>query len=249
MAITPLEFFIVEDEMPAQQALKHYLGSLSGVSVSGTAEDVAGAFDGIVRLEPDAVFLDIRLRGGDAFQLLDKFKQNDLECPPIILMTGFTEFQLAQKALNDYRHKIIKILQKPFLENFEEHFEECRSALLAYQQSSKERKVHATDAIFVKQGSITYRLQIDDIDFIEVGGSGSIILVTVDGRHLQIQQTLNSFMDTAPEKIVKIHRNNAVNIDKISHVDHDERLLFLRGHSRGLSIGRTYYPAVVQLMH
>lgn len=248
MGTIPLEFFIVEDEEPAQQELKAYLESMPGITVSGVAGDVISAYDGIVSLEPDAVFLDIRLEEGDAFQLLDLFKQNDVECPPIILMTGFTEFQYAQKALNEYRYKIIKILEKPFLENFKEAFEECKSALLTYRYASKERSGQSVDSLCVKQGSITYKLKMEDIDYLEVGGSGSIYLVTADGRHLQIHQTLNSFMETAPEKIIKVHRNNAVNIDKISHLDHENRLIFLRGHKRGLSIGRTYYPTVVQLM-
>ena len=251
MGIPMINFCIIEDEMDVQKGLKAKLESMPGVVVLGEADDVPGAYDLIVNSNPDAVFLDIQLLGGNAFQLLDLFRENGTACPPIILMTGFAEFQYAQKALNEHRHCILKILEKPFLENFESQFEEIRLALLAHnsQQQSQIHKTNSHYYIVVKQGNVSYRFEMDDIDFIEVGGSGSIFLVTSDGRHIQVQQTLNSFLENVSGHFVKIHRNNAINLRKLSHIDHENRLVFLRGHTKGLSIGRTYYPSVVKLFH
>lgn len=247
MAIATLKFFIVEDEPLAQQKLREAIVALPNNHVCGVAADVATAYEGILQHAPDAIFLDIKLKGGDAFDLLELLQKNKIDFPPVILMTAYTEFEFAQKALNDFRIKILRILRKPFMEDFEQKFTECRSAILAYSQTYQQR--HSFNQILtVKQGNITYRIYWKDVVYVEVGGSGSIILVTKEAGNIQIPQTLSHFMDSAPTSILRIHRNNAVNIDLISHIDHENRLVFLKGNNKGLSIGRTYYPAVMNLI-
>jgi two-component system LytT family response regulator len=248
MTTTNLSFFIIEDEPMAQEMLKKALEKQTFVTVCGVARDVESAYEGILNSTPDALFLDIKLERGDAFDLLDRLKNNNVEIPPVILMTAYTEFEFAQKALNEYRNKIVRILKKPFMENFQENFQEWRASILAYRQARQQRIANHDQLLSVKLGNITYRLEWKDINYIEVGGSGSIILVTKENGNLQIPQTLSSFMENAPAEILRIHRNNAVNIHIISHIDHDDRLLYLKGYKKGLSIGRTYYPAVMNLL-
>ena len=142
------------------------------------SDNVEQAYRDILRHQPDALLLDIKLRGGDAFQLLTKFDREERKCPPVIMMTGFTEFEYVQRAINDHRDKVIKVLQKPFWENFDEEFDECIEALEAFRQSQKITTANGPSGpVYVKNNSVTYRLELEDIDYIEVGGGGTIIIV------------------------------------------------------------------------
>lgn len=248
MPLQKIDFFIVEDEKSALQALSHALAAYEDVSIVGHAGSVEDAYKGILECEPDALFLDIKLQGGDAFHLMHKFQKNSLSCPPAIVMTGHDEFEIAQKAINQFRDKILKILKKPFWNDFDVQFEQCRDAIFAYQQAAQRSR--DPEVFFIKDGPVTYRMEYNEIDYVEVGGSGSIFLGTSASLEecKKVNQTLIGFLEHAPERFVRIHRNYAIQLSRISHLNHEEHMVYLRGYNRGLPVGRTYYPALKQLL-
>lgn len=249
MTLQKIDFFIVEDEKAAVQALSDALEAYENVSIAGHADNVEDAYKGILESQPDALFLDIKLRGGDAFHLMQKFQENQLDCPPAIVMTGHDEFELAQKAINHFREKILKILKKPFWSDFDRHFQQCRDAIFAYRQASQ--RPRDPEVLFIKEGAVTYRLEYGEIDYVEVGGSGSIFLGTSSQLEdcKKVHQTLARFLEQAPDRFVRIHRNYAIQLACISHINHEEHMLYLKGYERGFPIGRTYYPALNRLLN
>jgi len=66
------------------------------------------------------LFLDIKIKGGDAFQLLRTLKRKNVDIPPVIVNTGFAEFEYVQKAHNEFGDYVIMILKKPFWEDWAE---------------------------------------------------------------------------------------------------------------------------------
>ena len=243
-----LNIMIVEDEVGVREALKEALESTDLVDICAESDQVQDAYVKILDCQPDALYLDIKLKAGDAFQLMEKLNKHPKLFPPVVLMTGYTEFEFAQRAHNDFGHRIVRILQKPFFENFATHFMECYDAILSYKTAEKAKTSSRNDTVVVKVQNSSYRLSLDDIEYVEVGGSGTIIIVTTNNGHLVVNQTLSSFMEKAPEGIMRIHRNNAINTNKISHVNHEDRLVFLKGKDKGLSIGRTYYAGVFNFL-
>lgn len=246
MPLEPINFFIVEDELAAQEALIEALGLIEHVQVVGCADNVRDAFDGILASAPHALFLDIKLRGGDAFELLEHFRRNNVECPPAIVMTGHDDFELAQQAINGFREKILKILKKPFWGDFDRHFLECRQALEAYYSHLGLSK--DPNALYIKDESVTYRIKYSDIHFVEVGGSGTIFLGTSPRLEncKKVPQTLSRFMTSAPDYFIRIHRAIAIQLPMVSHINHNEHMIYLDGYSRGFPIGRTYYPQLMK---
>ena len=249
MTFSQIDFYIIEDEQIARDSLIEALNGYNQVKVVGYADNVPEAYTGIIETQPDALFLDIKLRGGNGFHLLRKFQDNHLQAPPAIIMTGHDEFELAQEAINHYRGQILKILKKPFWNDFDHHFQQCRDAIFAYRRAIKEKS--DPEVFFVKDGAITYRLEYKEIDFIEVGGSGTIFLSTSPRlqESKKINITLSKFLDQAPDRFIRVHRNYAVQIAKISHINHEEHMLYLLGQERGIPIGRTYYPVLNRLFN
>ncbi|MEY4413648.1 MAG: Response regulator protein VraR [Pseudomonadota bacterium] len=60
-----LRVLIVDDSRELQRSLSMLLSAVHDLRIVGYAEDVAGALDGVVRLRPDLVVLDVALRGVD----------------------------------------------------------------------------------------------------------------------------------------------------------------------------------------
>ncbi len=102
---------IVDDEergiVAMQQLLKKYC---TDVVVEGTATNIMDAASMIRQKQPDAVFLDIEMPGGDGFNLLEEL--NDINFK-IVFVTAYEEYAL--KAIKfsalDYLLKPVKIAE------------------------------------------------------------------------------------------------------------------------------------------
>ncbi|MDV7394746.1 response regulator, partial [Arthrospira platensis SPKY1] len=88
----PLRVVVVEDEEPLRTWLCDRLNEFKDVEVAAHTGSVSAAFKLILQTRPDGLFLDIKLIGGDAFQLLQQMKDNDVPIPPIIMVTAFDEY-------------------------------------------------------------------------------------------------------------------------------------------------------------
>ena len=84
--------FIVEDSPLVSSRMAVMLGGLHGIRVVGLADSATSAIEGIRKLQPDIVTLDLRLREGSGLDVLKSVKGG--EHPPIVLiLTNYTDIQ------------------------------------------------------------------------------------------------------------------------------------------------------------
>lgn len=242
MKRNPIKFYVVEDEPSNRQGIIDLINNHEDTLVIGDASTVDDAFIGIFNTAPDALMLDVKLIGGDAFMLLRRLMNQRVRIPPTILITGHFDFELASQALNEFREHVVHILQKPFLENWEEKYVLILDKIRCSQPASKNH------VFIIKSKSQTHRLKLEEVEYIEVGGNGSIIIHRDFGKPVKMYQTLNKFLLTAPKTIIRIHRKYAVNKDKVDYVDHEDRLIYLAGHQKGIDIGEVFYSDINNLI-
>ena len=104
---------IIDDEVLIRDGLVRYLNWESyNIKVCGTAEDGQSGIELCNRVVPDIVITDIRMPAKDGIQLITELKSH-LKSTKFIILSGYGEFELAQKALKagafDY---ILKPLNK-----------------------------------------------------------------------------------------------------------------------------------------
>lgn len=94
-----LRAVIVDDERLSRDELRYLLRAHPEVHIEGEADDVTTAIAVINAIQPDVVFLDVELRGGNSFEVV-----RGLTCKPwLIFVTGFdtyTERALEVSALD-----------------------------------------------------------------------------------------------------------------------------------------------------
>ncbi|KRE92077.1 hypothetical protein ASG89_34035 [Paenibacillus sp. Soil766] len=122
---------IVDDEPWVAKGLKALIDWESqGYTVIGEAYDGIEAMEAIAKLKPDVVISDIRMPGLNGIELLESINLQGLQTK-VILVSGYAEFEYAQKALRlgafDYllkqvdKNKLTETLQRLKNEVFAKH--------------------------------------------------------------------------------------------------------------------------------
>lgn len=87
---------VVDDEVPARRRLRRMLESVSDVEVVGEAGDGEEALEAARSLQPDVMFLDVRMPGMDGLTLAQRFTA----LPPIVFCTAWNEFAVQAFEVN-----------------------------------------------------------------------------------------------------------------------------------------------------
>ncbi len=128
-----LKTVIIEDEHGACELLRDLLGGFDFIELLGEADGVKSGEELIRKMNPDLVLLDINLRDGTAFELLERFDKIDFK---LIFITGYEKF-----ALNAIKYSALDYLLKPIDTN--ELEAALRKAALSMEADNLSLKLNA----------------------------------------------------------------------------------------------------------
>ncbi len=129
---------VVDDEKPARERLKRLIAAHADFEVVAEASDPAAAIEIIDKLRPDVCFLDVRMPGGDGFDVVRGVKYR----PRVIFTTAYDEYAVKAFDVNS-----IDYLLKPFSKKrFAEALERLRQAL-ASSEPAEGKLLQAIEAL------------------------------------------------------------------------------------------------------
>ncbi|HMQ46349.1 MAG TPA: LytTR family DNA-binding domain-containing protein [Saprospiraceae bacterium] len=250
MSFRKLLALVVEDEAPIRRELIVALNETPELEVASEADSVEDAFELIKKSKVDVLFLDIKLIGGTAFQLLSMLKREGINIPPVVINTGYRDFDLAQRVHNEFGKEVIAILKKPFYEDWERHQEKIMETLyLRQQQERMSGKHHFVKKLLnIQDGRQSYLVNPDDVVMVRTGPKGQGRTEIVLEKHtLQNGLSLSQMLAKMPPSFLQVNRFEAINLNWISVLDHNEREILLR-NGETCSIGGGYYQAFCKWM-
>lgn len=212
-----LRALVVEDEDDVRRALIEALNESTRFQAVAEAAGMEDAYAAFRSTPVDVLFLDIKLAGGDAFQLLRRLKKEGHVLPPVVINTGFREFELAQQVLNEFGDCVIHLLQKPFWNNWPEKEALILSKIGEFHQR---RKAGPKDRVAIATGRQLTFYKVSDIVCIRTGekGKGKVEIVLENGQDTA-NITLKSLLPELPEAFLQINRFTVVNLAWVSSVD------------------------------
>lgn len=245
MISRPFDVLVIDDEEYVRHKLMTKLEESGNWNIVGETDNVKEALRLITQADNiDAVFLDIKIREGTAFDILDQLKIIGFDIPPIILNTGFTQWEYAQKVVNEYKEIVIKLLEKPFWENWAMKELDIISKLAKRKNS----EFYIDEAILkLRYQSKTNFISLKDIIFIEIESKGQAgcKIITYDNCYF-INKTLVRLKTHFPENFVQISRHAIINKYYLESYDHSENTLRLRSvYDRVFHVGRSFLKNIV----
>ncbi len=212
-----IKAIIVDDELGARESLSKMVEkNCKQIEIVGKADSMKTAYDLITSLNPDLVFLDIEMPKGNAFDLLEKFKQINFH---IIFTTAYDHYAI--KAIKfsavDYLLKPIdpeelitavnklggKTAEKSDLN------QQFKALLSNVRSENKLKKVGIPDG----EGLIF--INLSDIIRCDSDGNYTYFMLT-NGKRIIASRTLGEYEQLfADDNFFRIHRSHLINLEHV----------------------------------
>jgi two-component system LytT family response regulator len=261
-ADAPIRTIIVDDEPVARRGIRMLLTPDPAITIVGEAADVNDATELIDRVQPELVFLDVQMPGGDGFDVLRRIRPGAM--PAVVFITAYDEH-----ALRAFEVHAIDYLLKPYdNERFAQALarakEELRrrrgesvdaklSQLLAFLQQAgmtpARTEPEPADRILVKSSGEIFFLKAEEIDWIEA--EGDYMKFHVAGRTHLMRETMSRLEARLdPKRFVRIHRSTIVNVERLRKLSPSfagEYAVVLQDGTK-LRLSRGYHERIAALL-
>lgn len=211
MAEKPFSVIIADDEPGARALINQFLTQhFPEIIISGEASGISEALSLLKEHDIDLLFLDIEMKDGTGFELLDRIPDLSFN---VIFTTAHNEFAVKAFRYNaiDYLLKpidpdeFVQAVEKALLQDSSEVLQRRFAQLLkTTQEKSFERITLATSNghVFAKTQEITR---------IETYGNYSFVYLS-EGDRLLVSRNLKEFEEMLPEPdFYRIHQSHIVN--------------------------------------
>ena len=241
---------IVDDEEPARELLRSFLGRHEDVTVVGEAADGPAALALAQQLQPDIVFLDVQMPGMSG---LDVVASLDAErMPLVVFVTAYDQY-----ALRAFEVSACDYLLKPFdaerlgttMRRVWARLGEPRAAAAAEIRQLLAELRRPDNRLVVKVDGRHVFIDADEIEWLE--SAGKDVRIHRHGSTLAVREPLNAIqqrLDAA--RFVRVHRSAIVNRAHIREMQpwfKGDFVLIMASGARIVS-GRTHRAETRQLI-
>jgi DNA-binding LytR/AlgR family response regulator len=226
----------IDDEPLALKLLAHYCSRIPSVRLLGAYTDPLDGIAYIRSMQPDLIFLDIRMPDLSGIHVVQMLEKNTL----VIFTTAHREY-----AVEGFNLDVVDYLLKPF--DFERFLKACEKAEQRLRSSSRQSVV-PEQAAGSKTVSIKYNYQniplpLHSILYIEAFDN-YVRIITPDKIYMPVM-TMKTILNLLPEtEFVRVHKSFAVAIDKIRSFN-SARIVIDR---KEIPVGRSYRKDFLQKM-
>lgn len=203
-----IKYLVIEDEPLARRGLVKLLKDYDFLHCVGMYSNTEDARLVMEKQDVDLIFLDIHLP-----------EESGLEFAKLIPTTIQVIFTTAYPnyALESYDLDALDYLLKPIAEDRLK--KALEKAIIYYQNKSSENvPVVPTDHIFVKADRKLFRLELDEIQYIEA--MKDYVMIHTKGKKLMVAMNIKTILNKLPSNdFVRVNKSFVVNLTKIESVD------------------------------
>ncbi len=203
---------IVDDEPLARAEMQSLIKEISNIEISGDFSNALTALDFLKTNDIDLIFLDIEMPLVTGLEFAEQLPKQSL----IIFTTAYSQYALKSYELDaiDYllkpieKHRLEKAIQKAELYN----------QLLSQSTIKNTIESNTNDFLFIKSDRRFYKLNFDEIKFIE--GLKDYVVIHTKTQKLITAMNLKTIHQKIPnDKFLRVSKSYVVNINFIDSFD------------------------------
>jgi two-component system response regulator AlgR len=227
-----LKALVVDDEQPARERLTALLRELGQVEVVGEARNATEALQRIDALEPDLLYLDVRMPGMSGLELARHL--GSLDDPPAIIFTTAHD----EHAMEAFEAEAVGYLLKPVRKEKLAAATE-RAQRLTQRQLGSVAGVAPRTHLSVRQRDGIRLVRLEEV--ICLLAEQKYTTVRHTGGEDLIDDSLRALETEFSDRFLRIHRSALVNREFIDAVERDaegRHMIRLRGVSEPMQVSR-----------
>ena len=228
-----MKVIIIDDEQNGRKLILNILERYSpGVNVAASASSVEEGHAAILEHKPDLIFLDVQMRDGTGFDLLNRFKAIDFK---IIFVTAHHEF-----AINAFKQSAIDYILKPISSpDIINALNKAEQLMLAKDWDTRLKTLleNISEPTLQKQKIVLrtmeriYTVYSDEIIRLLAQGSYTEVYLK-DRKRIVVSRQLKEFDELLSGKgFIRVHQSHLVNISFIFCFEKAENCLTMRDDS------------------
>lgn len=231
-----LKALIVDDEIASVRTLELLLSQFAkDVEVVDVARSSSEALNKVDLIQPDIVFLDIEMPGGNGFDFLEHCSHRNFD---VVFITAYEYY-----AIKAFKFSAIDYLLKPIeVEELEAAI--ARVSKRRYSNFDGRKRYYALfenlkailpSKLVVAVNNKSEYIDLNDVLYFEQSQNGSVV-VKDDGVALSIDNKLKDMEDVLDAKnFARINSKQLVNLTMIKHIGRDGFLDLKKGNSLNIS--------------
>jgi two-component system LytT family response regulator len=235
---------LADDELLARQKLRQMLLDEGEIQLVGESATTSETLELVRQQKPDLLFLDIRMHGKDAFDVVRELSLDpDFPIPTIVFTTAHDGY-----ALRAFEVHAADYLLKPFTS--ERLKVAIRRATLQIQSRQKPQPAlpsqgaannpYANRIVFKSRGRILF-LPVSSIRWI--GAEENYVRICTEGESYLLREPIGRLEEKLdPQLFLRVHRSSIVNLQFVKEVRTEssgESVVILMNGQR-LSMSRSY---------
>ncbi len=221
---------IIEDEIPAQNILRNYIGKISGLELAGCFNAAIEANAFLNSNAVDVVFLDINLPDMSGIDFIKTIKQP----PAIIMCTAYPDYAAQSFELDT----ITDYLVKPFaFDRFLKAVNKAKDRIVRSNDTSESED----EIIYLNVDKTHHKLNLNHILYIE-SNRNYVSIVTKDDKLTFIDSLKNWKEKLAGKSFIQVHKSFIVNRNAIDKLAGNR--VFVNGQP--IPVGRSYKGALLR---
>ncbi|WP_233051805.1 LytR/AlgR family response regulator transcription factor [Motilimonas cestriensis] len=250
---------IVDDE----PLLRIYLDKLLGdnwpeLSIIGSAGDGNKALEMVEELNPDIIFLDIRMPGLDGIEVARRLSHQP-NSPLIVFTTAYDQY-----AVEAFEHEAVDYLLKPISEDRLVRSIEKVKLRLQSKQSDPEPEKENLNKLIAKlsnpNGNYLEWLKASRKDNIHIIAIADVLCfhaedkyttaITHEGEFVIRTPIKDLAQQLDPQNFWQVHRSSIVNVSAIKHVNKDitgKMVVHLNNVKRPVAVSRSFQTLFKQM--
>lgn len=246
-----LRALIVDDEADARDNLRLMLEEYCPeVEIVGQAASAAEARELITSLQPNALFLDIKMPGEDGFQLLASISELDL---PVVFTTAYDEY-----ALKAFKQNALDYLEKPIdvddlkravgkLQRLAGELGTAQPSAIAALLKDPASPLSSRLAIPGREGLVL--LKHEDILYLEANDSYTTIHMK-DGKRSVSSKHIRVFENNLdPKSFFRVHKSYIINLAHLSSFNRTEGNMAVLDTGAMIPVSRRRLPDFLGLIN
>jgi len=239
---------VVDDEKLARERLMRMVGTMNDYEIAGEAASGTEAVSRAMELEPDIVLLDIRMPGMDGMEAGRKIA--DLPSPPaVVYCTAFGEHAVEAFDVQAAGYLLKPVRRESLVETLGNIGKVNKVQLRSLDGEDESAASHARTHISAKTRRGIELVPLTEIFYFRA--DHKYVTVRHEGGEVLIDDTLRDLEEEFGDKVVRIHRNALVMIDRLDGMERDAHGHYqvrLRGAEDRLDVSRRHVSGLRRLV-